>query len=300
MNYLSRHLNFHKLRIKEAWNHKGNRGKRVTSLFAGYYWFFRSKITNKPKDVSVFQSMKFRCYPGSSHAQSLFFNGTEYDNWDSMYFIDNLLKVDDRFIDIGANVGIFTLLAASKVGPNGKIISFEPLSKNFNKLSENIKLNNLSNIKALQIGLSDKAGDFFFTDADVSSHMTEMSGINTEKIKCFRLDDILENESEEFVITKIDVEGMELLVFKGAEKCFQKELLPIIIFEVNGLQERYGIKSEEIKTYFRQKDYVLGKYSHETKVLSIDNQLHEDTIAIKKNYLEKINSRFRELKIIYQ
>jgi len=51
--------------------------------------------------------MKFRCYPGSSHAQSLFFNGTEYDNWDSMYFIDNLLKVDDRFIDIGANVGIF-------------------------------------------------------------------------------------------------------------------------------------------------------------------------------------------------
>jgi FkbM family methyltransferase len=300
MENFSRRIHYHKLRIKEAWNHKGNRGKRLFSLIAGYCWFFRSKITNRPKDIVVFGNMKFRCYPGSAHAQSIFFNGTAFDNWDSMHFINNVLNVNDRFIDIGANIGLFTLLADSKIGPGGYIIAIEPISNNISRLKENINLNNLNNVNVLQVGVSDKIGEFYFTDADVSSHMTEIFEEKTEKIKCIRLDDILESESEEFIVTKIDVEGMELLVFKGAEKCFEKELLPIIIFEVNGLHERYGIRAEEIYNYLKQKNYVLGYYNHDKKNLHLDDLLHGDTIAIKQGYIEKISSRYKDLKITYK
>jgi FkbM family methyltransferase len=300
MKHLYRHFRWHKLRILESWNHKGNRGKRLFSLFAGYYWFFRSKISNNPKDVKIFETLTFRCYPGTSHAQSLFFNGTAFDDFDNMHFIHNILCDGDRFLDIGANVGLHTLLAASKIGDNGFILSIEPISSNTNKLKENVKLNSLTNINILQIGLSDEKGEFYFTVEDVSSHMTDYEGTNTEKVSCFRLDDVLETELEKFIITKIDVEGMELRIFKGAEKSFNKGLFPIIIFEFNGLQDRYSVDQKEIFDFFDDKEYIFGYYNHDEKTLYLDNVLHKDTIAIKKSFVNEISSRFKDLKIAYK
>lgn len=298
--FISRQFHFHIVRISQSWNHKGNRGKRLLSLFAGYFWFFRSKIGKKPKIVSVFGDMKFICFPDSAHALSLFFNGTEYDNWDIMKFIDKILMPSDRFIDIGANVGIMTLLAASKVGVNGTIISIEPLSENVAKLKENITLNNIKNIDILQIGLSDVAGEFYFTKEDVGSHMTDIEDSNTEVIKVLQLDTVLQNQTEAYNVTKIDVEGMELLVLKGAEESIRKNIMPLIIIEVNGLHERYGISRNDISDFLTERNYIFGNYNHDYKTLYIDNRLHEDTIAVKKDYLRVISSRYKELKITYK
>ena len=298
MNYFARFIQFHKMRIKESWNHKGNLDKKLYSLFNGYKWLLQSKIFKKSKDITVFGNMKFRCFPGTAHAASFFFNGTEFDNWNIMHFITEVLRESDKFIDIGANVGLFTLLAASKIGVGGKIIAIEPISKNMEKLKENIELNNLKNVTCLQTCLSDKIEEVLFEIKDVGSYMTHTVAENTEKIKSSRLDNIIQNETEEFIITKIDVEGMELLVLKGAEKSIRKNLLPIIIFEVNGLNKRFNITEEDIIKFMKEHDYILGYYNHDAKVLNLDNLLHEDTIAIKKNYIKKINLRNKDLKII--
>lgn len=300
MNFLSRQFNFHKLRIQESWCHSGNRGKRLYSLCSGYFWFFRTKISKKPKIVSVFENMKFKCYTDSAHAMSYFFNGTEYDNWNIMKFIDKILMPGDRFVDIGANVGLITLLASSKIGANGSIISVEPISKNVARLKENIKLNNLKNIDILHIGLSDEPGEFNFSNEDVSSHMKEVSDHNTEVVKVLELDTVLQNQTEAYNVTKIDVEGMELLILKGAEESIKKNLLPVIIIEVNGLHERFGILRDDISDFFIKKNYVFGRYNHDSKTLCLDSQLHEDTIAINKDYLGFISARSKELKITYK
>lgn len=299
-DFILRNLYFHSKRIQESWEHKGNKHKQLKSLFAGYYWFFRSKITTKPKIVSVFKGLKFKCFTDSSHALSYFFNGTEFDNWHIMKFIDNILQPNDKVIDIGANVGLFTLLSASNVGENGYIIAIEPMPKNVIKLQDNIKINNLHNIKVMQIGLSDQIGDFYFTYEDVGSHMTELKSTNSEKIKCLKLDTILENETLEFVVTKIDVEGMELLVLKGAEESMKKNILPIIIFEVNGLNLRFGLPDKDITDFMKKNDYIFGNYNHDTKTLCFDNQLHDDTIAIKNGYQQNISFRYKDLIIEYK
>jgi FkbM family methyltransferase len=300
MKLLSRQFNFHKLRIHQSWSHEGNRNKRILSLFAGYFWFFRTKISKKSKIVSVFEDMKFKCFPDSAHALSYFFNGTEYDNWHIMKFIDKILMPGDRFIDIGANVGLISLLAASKVGANGSIISVEPMSENVAKLSENIMLNNLKNVDILQIGLSDLPGEFNFSKEDVGSHMTDVSDYNTEVIKVLQLDTVLQNQTEAYNVTKIDVEGMELLILKGAEESIKKNLLPVIIIEVNGLHERFGILRGDISDFLIKRNYIFGRYNHDYKTLYLDSQLHEDTIAINKDYLEIISARYKELKITYK
>jgi FkbM family methyltransferase len=299
MKYLKRHFLWHKHGITESWNHKGNRGKRLVSLFAGYYWFFYSKISNKPKDVKVFDKLIFRCYPGTSHAQSLFFNGSAFDDWDNMHFINKILCDGDRFLDIGANVGLHTLLAASKIGDNGYILSIEPISSNVKILKENVQLNSLSNVNILQIGISDLKGEYLFTADDVGSHMTDVEGTNTEKVSCLMLDDVLETDLEEFIITKIDVEGMELKIFKGAEKSFSKGLFPIIIFEFNGLQDRFSVDQKEIYDFFGKKAYIFGSYNHDLKTLCLDNALHKDTIAVEKSFVNEISSRYKDLVVTY-
>ena len=80
-----------------------------------------------------------------------------------MKFISRYLKKDEHFIDVGSNVGIYTLLAASIVGNNGLVYSFEPDYISNKRLLENIKLNKLKNVKVFQYAISNKNSKLFFT-----------------------------------------------------------------------------------------------------------------------------------------
>lgn len=103
--------------------------------------------------MEVFGYRKFRCCPDSAHAQSYYFNGTEYDSWDQMKFIEAYLKPGDHFIDVGANVGLFSLLASSVIGTKGKIIAIEPVPLSVKRLEENIGLNQLENVKIEKVAV---------------------------------------------------------------------------------------------------------------------------------------------------
>ena len=78
-----------------------------------------------------------------------------------MKFISRYLKKDEHFIDVGSNVGIYTLLAASIVGNNGLVYSFEPDYISNKRLLENIKLNKLKNVKVFQYAISNKNSKLF-------------------------------------------------------------------------------------------------------------------------------------------
>src|SRR4051812_764427 len=80
-----------------------------------------------------------------------------YEAGTSAVLID-ALKPGDTFIDVGAHIGYFTLLASSLVGPQGRIYSFEPEEKNHSALLNHIKLNNSSNIEPYRWALSSSVG----------------------------------------------------------------------------------------------------------------------------------------------
>ena len=87
-----------------------------------------------------------------------------YDGFekDEINYMSSVLEKGDIFIDVGANIGLFSLIASKKVGNDGLVISFEPSPTTYKRFIENIELNSYENIDARNIGLSDKKEELMF------------------------------------------------------------------------------------------------------------------------------------------
>ena len=147
-------------------------------------------------------------------------------------------------VDIGANVGYFTLLSAEQVGPGGTVYAFEPEPDNYALLKKNIELNSYSNIRAIESAVSDECGSIqlFLSSMDNGSHSIYdaaargVAGIKT--VNTTTLDAFLEGKGWPKVdLVKIDVEGAENKVLDGMKLFCEKspefnliiEFCPVLI-----------------------------------------------------------------------
>ncbi|WP_259114373.1 FkbM family methyltransferase [Salinibacter ruber] len=131
------------------------------------------------------------------------------------------------FLDVGANKGYFSIIAADIVGEEGRVLSFEPDPDNFIRLKKNIEENELDNVECLNVAVGAKEGEEKMVRGKNSGWSSLVRGekdakesFSVEKIK---LDKILEKEGVETVsVVKIDVEGAECRVIKGAKRTIDK------------------------------------------------------------------------------
>jgi FkbM family methyltransferase len=168
-----------------------------------------------------------------------FGKGFEYKTIDK--FI-SLLKKGDVVIDVGANIGMYSLLAAELVGEEGKVYSFEPVSATFNALNENLQLNHVSVAKTHKIALSngngsarisipESVGRGDFSDAFNSLNLDE-NGKGGEVVQTMTLDTfVTEHQIDSIDFVKVDIEGAELLFFKGCHDVLSRIRPKYIIFE---------------------------------------------------------------------
>lgn len=141
------------------------------------------------------------------------------------------LKKGDIFFDIGANVGFYSLLAAELVDKNGRVFSFEPFEENFYYLKKHIKINNYKNIFSFKMAVADKNNIAFFKK-EKSSAMGHL-GDGDIKVEVISLDEQLKNKELPIPnFLKIDVEGAEFLVLKGAQNLL-KANHPIIFLSIH-------------------------------------------------------------------
>jgi FkbM family methyltransferase len=149
------------------------------------------------------------------------------------------LKHGMTVLDIGANIGYYTVLMASRIGESGRVIAFEPNPVVYEELKSNIELNRLSNALVLPIALSDSSGDsqFYFPHEGQEGHgglrkNNSFTEARIENVSTDRLDEVLLRLSIKKVdLIKIDVEGAELLVIRGANGLLTGRSKPIIFFE---------------------------------------------------------------------
>jgi FkbM family methyltransferase len=161
---------------------------------------------------------------------------------DLQVFLSSTVKEGSVFYDVGANVGFFSLLAARLIGPDGRVISFEPLPDNLLKLHENVKRNRFGNVQILPLALGAANEEQTF---QVSERPTwgKLKGVGHEtpdkyladiKVKVRRLDDLLSEgviQPPDFV--KIDVEGAEVEVIEGARETLL-HYGPTLMIELHG------------------------------------------------------------------
>jgi FkbM family methyltransferase len=142
-----------------------------------------------------------------------------------------------RFVDVGANVGYFTLLASRAVGPEGMVFAVEPSPYAADRLARTITDNRVGNVRLEKIGLGRESGECTLYDPLPDNHTPTMLGDIGSSGRCVpvrRLDDCLADWGVDRVdLLKIDVEGYEPLVFEGASAALSAGRIWAILCEFN-------------------------------------------------------------------
>lgn len=142
-----------------------------------------------------------------------------FEPFESKTILDNV-KEGDVVIDIGANLGFYTLFLARKVGPKGKVYAFEPDTEMFALLKKNVKANGFKNVKIFSLAVYDRNRHLSFSgySSDVDSGFVSKEG--RRKVKAVCIDSLFANKRVDFI--KMDIEGSEGMAFKGMLKTARK------------------------------------------------------------------------------
>lgn len=184
-----------------------------------------------------------------------------------MVFIrNNMIKPGDTVFECGAHHGFTTLLLADRVGREGKVIAFEASKHNCEILHKNIELNKLSNVTAYNYAVGSSEGQICISSS-MNSNVLKTSSGDTVKMVCL---DSFENENPDFV--KIDVEGYEAEVLKGAQEIL--DMKPKIEIEVHTeLLAKYNTSAQEILDLIKAKGYEIWiQWTPESEPQRYDNE----------------------------
>jgi FkbM family methyltransferase len=130
-----------------------------------------------------------------------------------------VLKKGMTFVDIGANVGYFTVLAARSVGSEGKVYAFEPEARNYALLCKNVEENGYTNVQTIRKAVSDRTGiaRLYLSSQHWAGHTLSAHSLNADfvEVETTCLDEFFKGHTEKIDVIKVDVEGAEDLVFDG-------------------------------------------------------------------------------------
>ncbi len=194
--------------------------------------------------------------------------------FDEMCFVAHSLKETDLFVDVGANVGAYTVLASGVA--KCRTIAFEPVPFAFRFLTGNIRLNGLeSRTLAVQAGIGEKEGTLTFTDdLGTENYVATDADKGGIAVRMTPLDTALKSENPTFI--KIDVEGFETKVFAGAGETIRKASLSAMIVERAGNGSRYGFDESALHKQIEATGFIPCRYSPLDRKLT---RLPSDTIG---------------------
>jgi FkbM family methyltransferase len=216
-----------------------------------------------------------------------------------MSFLLHFLRSEDMFIDIGANVGSYTILASAHIGAES--ISFEPHPATFQRLIDNIRINNiLDKVVPYNEGLGNSETQLFFTDKlDTANYISEKENTDTIKVNVRKLDSKI-SSLENTTLLKMDVEGYEKFVIEGGISIFKNENLKAMIVELNSASEKYGYKSSELHNIILELGFASFSYEpFKRKLIQIDSPGNYNTIYIRDiNFVSERVQNAEKIKIL--
>jgi len=189
-----------------------------------------------------------------------------YQMWLGTYEIDKqylfMRNIDSGKIvfDIGANVGLYSLLAAKAVGPHGSVYAFEPLPRNVSFLRRNLEANKIQNAFVFEAAVSDRKGTVQFNQGE--DHATGFIGTDGDiEIQTVSLDDLVsEGQVHPPDYLKIDVEGAESSVLNGASKILHQNR-PEVFLAIHGSEQL-----EKCKTLLTSANYRFEIFGEATDI----------------------------------
>ncbi len=202
----------------------------------------------------------------------------EVDDWvqENLYFsrgyetaeltaVQRLVQQGDTVIDVGANIGWYTLHLAQWVGDEGQVISLEPYGQNYEALTRNIALNSYNNIQTEKLALSDhqEVLTFYHDPAESNRGMVTTQptqGATTEQVQACRLDDHLREQpvsSVDFI--KIDIEGHEYPALLGMQETLTQYSPKLMVEMLQAAEhQEQNQKIEALLEFLNYQKYYVG------------------------------------------
>ncbi len=210
--------------------------------------------------------------------------------------VKRLVKKGMKILEVGANIGYYAILETKLAGADGHLYAFEPSPFNFDLLKRNLSLNKIGNADIYQkaAGAENTAGKFFVANkSNLSSFIQRdsMDMIHDGKIvdvDIVRLDDFFAEKDLDFI--RMDVEGYELEILKGAEKLLERKNPPKHFFiEVHSeLLHKKDSSAKEIVENLRRHGYEVIKsyYRGSSKIQVADTEALLSHPLLEKGYWE--------------
>ncbi|MDR3653778.1 MAG: FkbM family methyltransferase [Paludibacter sp.] len=253
-------------------------------------WLSNFSNENLSFEYNLSNNVKINLFKDSILCKYIYFSFEEVE----ISFIKKFLKRGDIFFDIGANIGLFSLHASPILGANGHIYSFEPTPETFTRLTRNIELNSFSNVTLENKGLSNKNEFLQFHVAtngfdawNSFAIINELGNSDTIKVEVTTLDNYIDTQNISNInLIKLDVEGWELNVLKGAVSLLSSSNSPVLLVEFTETNAfAAGYYCGELFDYVKSFGYEWYAYDiDDNKLTRQQKKLHypyENLIAIK-------------------
>lgn len=275
--------------IQHLLKHPIGKRKKLKSVSNLLRWQLAQKILKKPVLMPFIENSQFLVNKGMTGATGNIYSGLH--EFEEMAFLLHLLREEDVFFDIGANVGSYTLLSSKVVGATTH--SFEPSPSTFGHLENNIFLNRIqSKAFAFNEGIGGEKGSMKFSvNQDTINHIVLNEIEESIEVQINTLDQHTAEHKLVPNLIKVDVEGFETEVIRGADSLLRNNDFKAMIIELNGSGGRYGFDEDAIHRKVLELEFKAYHYQpFERKLMARDERsFHGNTIYIKD--LDFVNQR---------
>ncbi len=246
-------------------NHPLCRSNKTAAVMRFVRWQIRSRLISRPYIMPWVNGSRLSVSRGLTGATANLYCGMfEYQE---MALLLHALRPDDLFIDVGANIGVFSVLAGSAIG--SRVLAFEPTPLTHRLLLDNIRLNAMeSRVQAVQCAVGAREGMVTFTTGhgEMNHVAVEVDrNDSTTEVRVVTLDSMTADAQP--VVLKIDVEGYETEVLAGGAACLSKESLLAVILELNKSGRRYGHEDTDVHAHMLAHGFQPCSYAPDKRQL---------------------------------
>jgi FkbM family methyltransferase len=228
-------------------------------------FFYKSRVAQELSaahlQVEAAPGLRMFVQPGDAVISPVLIGWGEWEPMETLWF-SRLLGDGDTFVDVGANIGYFTIVGSRLVGPEGHVIAFEPDPIAYALLEKNVRLNQLENVELVQKAASNEAGtlQLYLASENKGDHRIYQTdkgrfAINVEAIP---LDDFFAERGREIDLMKIDTQGAEGVILDGMQNILAEntDMMMAIEFWPAGLA-KMGYEAAKIVETLREHDFVF-------------------------------------------
>ena len=278
---LSKILKKIKQRNEQFKKHPLTKNSRFSAMMRYFSFNASQRMYPKRRIYNWIDGLKFYAEKGDAGiVPNIYFKIFDYE--ESMFLLKRLKK-DDLFVDVGANVGHFSLLAAGI--SKAKVIAIEPIPSTHKKLMDNIAINKLSSkVDCINCGVGEQNGALHFIKNNTVMNRVALSNEkDTIEVAVHTLDDLLADKNPVFI--KIDVEGFEYPVLKGALNVMNNSSLKYLMIEFNNSGEKFGYSDKDVFDLITKNSFVPVTYQVDSDSFTFNNSYNThkfNTLFVRK------------------